>query len=148
MNFLKYPEITVSAVIFNKDEEVLLCKSHKWDDKYIIPGGHVEFGEKLEEALKREILEETALEIHSIKLIGIKECFYSNTYYSDRHFLFMDYICKTDGNNVVLNDEAEEYVWSTLEDAVSYDLGGFTESLLKKIADNDDKNREEVYYNY
>lgn len=55
---MKYPEPTVGAIIYNPDNKVLLCKAHKWNDKYIIPGGHIELGEKMEEALKREILEE------------------------------------------------------------------------------------------
>jgi nucleoside triphosphatase len=146
---LNHPELTVSAVIFNKADQILLCKSHKWDNKYIIPGGHVELGEKLEDALKREILEETALEIHSIKLIGIKECFYSNNYYKNRHFIFIDYICKTETANVVLNDEAEDYIWVSLENVDKYDLGGFTGSLINKIADDkDSSDKEEIYYNY
>lgn len=146
---LKHPELTVSAIIFNKKDEILLCKSHKWENKYIIPGGHVEFGEKLEDALKREILEETSLEIHSLKLIGIKECYYNNNYYRDRHFIFVDYICKTNMTDVLLNDEAEEYAWVPLSDYHSYELGGFTESLLNKITDKkDNSNKEEIYYNY
>lgn len=60
---MKYPEPTVGAVIFNPDNKILLCKSHKWDHKYVIPGGHIELGEKMEEALKREILEENEVTI-------------------------------------------------------------------------------------
>jgi len=56
---MKYPELTVSALIYNPQDQILLCRSHKWDDRYSIPGGHVEYGETLEEALRREIDEET-----------------------------------------------------------------------------------------
>ncbi|ADL12770.1 NUDIX hydrolase [Acetohalobium arabaticum DSM 5501] len=55
---MKYPEPTVGAVIFNPDDEILLCKSNKWDNKYVIPGGHIELGERMEKALIREIKEE------------------------------------------------------------------------------------------
>ena len=145
---MKYPELTVSAVIFNSENKILLCKSHKWDDKYVIPGGHVEHGEKLEDALRREIIEETGLSIYDIKPVGLKECFYSNDFYSDRHFIFMDYTCRTDSNNVVLNDEAQEYSWVALEEISDYPLGGFTEQLLKKIISQDAVNKECIYYNY
>ena len=147
---MKYPELTVSAVIFNSENKILLCRSHRWDDKYVIPGGHVEYGETLENALRREIMEETGLEIRDIKLLGIKECFYSNDYYKDRHFIFMDYRCKTDGREVTLNSEAEEYVWADLSELSEYELGGFTGSLLGKLVapneNNDDSER--IYYNY
>lgn len=146
---MKYPELTVSAVIYNKNNQVLLCKSHKWDNKYIIPGGHVEYGEKLEDALKREILEETGIEIHSIKPIGLKECFYSNKYYNNRHFIFMDYICRTETTKVILNDEAEEFAWVSLSDLHNYELGGFTESLLNKLKTNvNNQYKVDIYYNY
>ena len=48
---MKYPEPTVGAIIFNPDNKILLCKSHKWNNQYIIPGGHIELGEGMEEAL-------------------------------------------------------------------------------------------------
>ncbi len=145
----RYPELTVSAVIFNPQNEILLCRSHKWDDKFIIPGGHVEYGEKMEDALIREIDEETGLKIHDIRLLGIKECFYTNDFYKDRHFLFIDYQCRTDSIDVVLNDEAEEYVWVKLSDIDKYELGGFTASLLEKLTDKSKENdTENIYYNY
>ncbi len=40
-----FPEPTVRILIFNPRGEMLLTKSHKWNDKYVIPGGHIELGE-------------------------------------------------------------------------------------------------------
>lgn len=58
-----YPEPTCGALIFNPAGKIFLMKSYKWKDKYVIPGGHVELGEKIADALKREIKEETGLDI-------------------------------------------------------------------------------------
>lgn len=52
MSRQQFPEPTVGALIFNPEGKVLLMKSHKWHHKYVLPGGHVELGEKLEEALR------------------------------------------------------------------------------------------------
>ena len=145
---MKYPEFTVSAVIFNPENKILLCRSHKWNDKYVIPGGHVEYGEKMEDALVREILEETGLSVYDIRPAGLKECFYCSDYYSDRHFIFMDYTCRTDSSEVVLNDEAQEYIWVNPENISDYPLGGFTETLLNKLTGHDAEDRENIYYNY
>lgn len=145
----RYPEPTVGAIIFNPDGKILLCKSHKWQNKYVTPGGHIELGEKMEDALKREILEETGLNIYDIKLIGIKESIFSGTFHEKRHFIFIDYQCRTDSSDVVLNDEAEEYIWADMEHIESYDLGGFTKDLLVKLKNKDkSKNYAEIYYNY
>ncbi|MBL4934351.1 NUDIX domain-containing protein [Clostridium sp. YIM B02515] len=145
----RYPEPTVSAIIFNPDGKVLLCKSHKWDNKYVIPGGHVELGEKLEEALKREVREETGLEIYDIKLISLKESIYSDTFVEKKHFIFIDYVCKTSSSEVCLNDEAEEYEWADLEEIELYDLGGFTKELLVELRDrNESQHSVNIFYNY
>ncbi|KPU43246.1 nucleoside triphosphatase NudI [Oxobacter pfennigii] len=145
----RYPETTVSAVIFNPQEKILLCKSHKWGNKYVIPGGHIELGEKMEESLKREILEETGLNIYDIKLIGLKESIFSDTFHEKKHFIFIDYKCKTDSSNVVLNNEAEEYEWADMQQIENYDLGGFTKELLMLLRDkNKTENCVEIFYNY
>lgn len=145
----KYPEPTVSAIIFNPKGKILLCKSHKWGNKYVIPGGHIELGEKMEEALKREILEETGLNIYDIRLIGLKESIYSDTFHEKKHFIFIDYLCKTDSSDVLLNDEAETYEWVDINEIDHYDLGGFIKKLLLKLrSKNKSKGRIEIFYNY
>ena len=144
-----YPEPTVGAVIFNKENKILLCKSHKWNNQYVIPGGHIELGEQMEKALKREIYEETGLEIYDIKLIAIKESIYNKSFHEDKHFIFIDYVCKTKIDEVTLNDEAEEYIWIDINDVFNYDLGGFTRELLHKIKEQDkDNERIGIFYNY
>lgn len=145
----KYPEPTVGAVIFNPDGKVLLCKSHKWNHKYVIPGGHIELGEKMEDALRREVLEETGLHIYDIKLISLIESIYSNAFHEKKHFIFIDYTCKTDSSDVQLNEEADAYEWVDLEEIENYDLGGFVKELLLKLKNKkESENNVEIFYNY
>ncbi len=146
---MSYPEPAVSAIIFNPDNKILLCKSHKWSNKYVIPGGRIELGEKMEDALKREILEETGLEIYDIKLISLKEGIYHDSFHEKKHYIFIDYICKTDSYDVVLNDEAEEYVWVALEDTDKYELGGFLKDLFRELRDMEKSEyKTEIFYGY
>ncbi|OCL26572.1 ADP-ribose pyrophosphatase [Orenia metallireducens] len=146
---MQYPEPTVGAIIFNPDNKILLCKSHKWDNKYVIPGGHIELGESMEDALKREILEETGLEIYDIKLISLKESIYSDNFHKQKHFIFIDYICKTDSYSVTLNEEAQEYNWVDLDEIDNYKLGGFTKELLTELKNKQNsKHKTEIFYNY
>ena len=47
-----YPEPTVGALILNTQNKILLVKSHKWiNNRYSVPGGHVEIGESLSTAI-------------------------------------------------------------------------------------------------
>lgn len=146
---MNYPEVTVGAVIFNKKNEILLCKSSKWGNKYIIPGGHIELGEKMEDALKREMKEETGLDIYNINLLSIKESIYDKEVSTKKHFIFIDYTCKTDSTDVILNHEAESYVWTKLDKIHNYDLGGFVKELLIELKNkSNSKYKSEVFYGY
>jgi len=103
----------------------------------------------MEEALKREVLEETGLNIYDIKLISLKESIFSDTFYEKKHFIFIDYICKTDSSDVVLNDESEAYEWVDINDIDNYDLGGFTRELLLKLKYGDEsQDYVKIFYNY
>ncbi len=67
-------EVIARGVVIN-DNSILLCRSRK-TGHYYLPGGHVEFGEKSEIALRREINEETGLEARKAEFIGAFEnCF-------------------------------------------------------------------------
>ncbi len=145
----QYPELTVGATIFNSDGKVLLCKSHKWSNQFVIPGGHIELGETMEEAMKREVMEETGLTVYDTRMIGINESIFHPTFRERKHFVFINFICRTRDTVVRLNDESESYVWADLQEIEQYDLQEFTKALLLLLRDDDHaKNKTEIYYNY
>ncbi len=106
-----FPEPTVGILIFNPHGELFLVKTHKWHDKYGVPGGHIELGESAVEAAKREAREETGLEIRDLEFLCWQECVYDEQFWKPRHFIFLDFTAKMDQGEVVLNDEAEEFIW-------------------------------------
>ena len=121
-----FPEPTVGAFIFNSKGELLLLQSHKWPGRYVVPGGHVELGERLEEAVVRETMEETGLEVHAIEFINFQQFIYDPAFWKKRHFIFFDFACKTDSVDVRLNDEAEGYVWVEPHQALTLELDTYT----------------------
>jgi nucleoside triphosphatase len=126
-----FPEPTVGVFIFNKDGKLILLKSHKWPGKYVVPGGHVELGERLEEAVVRETKEETGLDVYDIEFINFQQFIYDPAFWKPRHFIFFDYACKTDATEVQLNDEAEEHVWVMLDAAVQLPLDIYTRTSIE-----------------
>jgi len=98
--------------IVGHEKEVLLVKTHKWGDKYSIVGGKVRRNERLEEALIREVNEETGLAAgigdHICTFDQIKN---SGYYLSGIQHIFVDKIVRVGSKKVRLNDEAQEYIW-------------------------------------
>jgi len=128
-----FPEPTVGIFIFNQSNELLLVKSHKWPGKYVVPGGHVELGERLEDAAIREAKEETGLDIYDLKFVNFQQFIYDPSFWKKRHYIFFDYFCRTDSLEVKLNDEAEEHVWVKPDAALHLPLDSYTRVSIEKI---------------
>ena len=128
----QFPEPTVGALIFNREGKLFLMRSHKWKGKWVVPGGHVELGERMEDALRREVKEETNLDIHEIEFLCFQEFIYDERFWKRSHFIFFDYACKTDSTDVRLNDEAEEYRWVTLDEALALPVEYYTAVAVRE----------------
>jgi len=113
-----FPAPTVGVFIFNSNGELLLLQSHKWPGRSVVPGGHVELGETLEQTVLREAKEETGLDVYDLEFICFQECIYDPAFWKPRHFIFFDYAAKTDSLDVQLNDEAEGYRWVKLDETL------------------------------
>lgn len=103
------------------EKEILLVKTHKWGDRYSIVGGKVKRNERLQQALLREVKEETKLSGE----VGAHLCTFdqlkgSGYYRAGIQHIFVDNIVKVNSKRVVLNDEAQDYIWVTPNDALEY----------------------------
>lgn len=128
-----YPEATVGALIVNEEGKVLIVQSSKWNNRYTVPGGHIELGERAEEAIKREVREETGLDVEPVKLLLVQQAIYPEDYHKHEHFLFMDYICKAKSSEVKLDGrELQGYVWVRPEDALKLDIEEYTRNFVVK----------------
>ncbi len=132
----QYPEPTVGALIFNEKNRLLIVKTHKWKGNYTIPGGHVELGERLEEAVKREIREETGLEMTRADFLCHQQFIYDDSFWEKRHFIFFDFVCRVEKGEVQLNEEAQEYAWVDLDDVHNYPIDKYLKFALSQLRDN------------
>jgi phosphoglycolate phosphatase-like HAD superfamily hydrolase/ADP-ribose pyrophosphatase YjhB (NUDIX family) len=130
-----FPLATVGALIFNSKNEALMIRTHKWSDKWGIPGGKIKFGETSEAALRREILEETGLKVSEIKFVLVQDCIHSKEFYRDAHFVLLNYTCRCAGKNprVKLNDEGREFRWVKLNEAKKLKLNTPTKILIDAV---------------
>jgi 8-oxo-dGTP pyrophosphatase MutT (NUDIX family) len=123
------------AVVFN-DHKVLLLKT-KSTGKYWFPGGGTHLGERLEEGLKREVREETGIDVEIIRLLKFKELFF---YYEPLdeayHALSFFYLCKplsitlAADDEVDQEDESEKPRWVELDTLRVTDMQTGAEDIL------------------
>lgn len=100
-------------------KEILLVKTHKWGGRYSIVGGRVRRNERLNDALAREVKEETGLKGY----VGENICTFdqiknSGYYLSGIQHIFVDKVVKVNSKKVRLNEEAQEYLWLPAEAAL------------------------------
>jgi len=129
------PVATVGGLIHDGAGKILMIRTHKWSHKWGIPGGKIERGESSEDALRREMMEETALEISDIRFVMVQDCINSPEFFRPEHFLLLNYLAKAESRDVTLNDEAEEFAWVTFEEAFKLDLNNATKILLDRVID-------------
>src|SRR5216683_710237 len=128
-----YPEPTVGALIVNKQGKILLTKSHKWFDKYTLPGGHIEVGETMKEAVIREVKEEVGLDVEVAEMLLMQEAIFAEEFWKKKHFIFFDFLCKSRDRGVKLdNRELQEHVWEYPGTAFRLELDSFTKKTLEK----------------
>jgi nucleoside triphosphatase len=127
-----YPEPTTGALIFDKEGRLFLMRSHKWEGKWVIPGGHVDLGERIEDAVRREVKEETNLDVYDVEFVCFQEFIYGDGFWKKKHFIFFDYACKTNSTDVVLNHEAQEYAWVSLDDLQSLPVEAYTWNVIRE----------------
>ncbi len=128
------PISTVGALIYNALDQVLLVRTDKWSSKWGIPGGKIEYGESSEEALRREVAEETKLEITEIKFAIVQDCIESEDFYRPEHFILINYSCRLSGEpDVTLNEEAQAFCWINESAALQLNLNQPTRTLIEDV---------------
>ena len=126
----KRPKIIVSALI-EKNDKILLIKERLEDNKehWIIPGGTVEFGESLEEALKREIKEETGLAIDVVKFVDFTEAIHVNY---DYHTVIFFFLAKPLSEDITLDQKGLDAQFFTKEEIKKLDLISSAQQMLER----------------
>jgi len=111
------PILTTDGIIL-KNRKILLVKRQipPFINYWVIPGGHVDYGERVEEALKREMKEELGVSVKIKKLIGV----YSDPKRDPRyHTVSAVYLCQpirqAQGGKICLDREASEFKYFSLK---------------------------------
>lgn len=105
---LSYP--CVICLCVNESGEVLLIKQSYGESRFVLVAGFIKEGENAEDAARREVAEETGLEISSLS-------YAFSRYYEPRDNLMTAYICRVKKAELRLSNEVEQAKWVTPEEA-------------------------------
>ena len=110
----EHPLPAVSCVLFNEKGQVLMArrKNPPAQGKWSLPGGVIKTGEELEDALKREMSEESGLEVKVDSLLSVSSRIVKNAKGEVQyHFVLLDYLCKQIGGLLKAGSDASEIRW-------------------------------------
>lgn len=124
------PIICVGALVCCSCGQVLLVQTTKWRGLWGVPGGKVDWGETLEQAVRRELLEETGLVLQKVQQVQLQEAVLSTEFYKETHMILVDFLAWADGQ-VIPNEEIVAWKWLSLNEALEYPLNSYTYTLLK-----------------
>lgn len=122
-------KIAEYAVIINDDKYLLLrfSKEANAGEKWIFPGGRLEIGETPKEGLKREVKEETNLDVEVIKPLDVLMWGVGD---DERYAAF--FLCKIVGSaDIKLSQEHQEYKWVEFNEDVDFHEKGFKNIIMK-----------------
>jgi len=132
----KHPLLGVGALIFTRAGRrgpILLVERGGKPLKgyWSLPGGLVEPGEQLEDAVRREVKEETGLEIQPMRLFEIfLRIMRDEQGRVEYHYVLADYVCKVVGGNLRAGDDVSRAQWARRSELERYRL---TEGTLEVI---------------
>jgi 8-oxo-dGTP diphosphatase len=128
---------SVVAVILNERNEVLLTRRNipPFQGEWVMPGGKIDLGEPIKEAIQREVMEEVGLEVEVGDLIDVFEHVTPGD--DNYHFIIIYYRCHPTHQDLNHNrEEVEEARWVAQADLPGYKMPVGTRFILRKIFPN------------
>jgi len=133
--------IIVVGIIQNSRDEYLICKKPVtrgvFPGQWALPGGGIEAGERMIDALRREIREEVGIEIEAIEPMFFKDGqhlkLFPNASSQNIYMIFLLFSCRACSEDVRLGDEFEEYAWVKKEALQDYDLNEQTKDTFAHL---------------
>lgn len=130
----KHPLVGVGALIYDRDRVLMAERGGEplkgW---WSIPGGLVEAGESLDAAVRREIREETGLEVKPLGVLKIFERIIPDAQgAAEYHYVLIDYVCRITGGTLRAGDDVSRTEWVRRRDLKNLRITEGTLAVIEK----------------
>ncbi len=126
------PLVGAGAVVYDGPKVLLVKrKCPPNESRWALPGGLVELGERVQDAVVREVKEETDLEVVLEGLLDVATDIHLDERSRPRyHYVLVDYLARRVGGRVRLNEESSDFGWFTATQARKLDMSEGTREVL------------------
>ncbi len=131
----KMPVVAVGALIL-QDRNILLVRrtNEPGKGKWSIPGGTVELGESLKDAVAREVYEETGLVVEVSELLDIIEVIRRDDAGKIVfHYVILDYLAKPVGGTLRAASDASDVIWASVDEIMNMEITDSLRKMLRKL---------------
>lgn len=133
----EYPEKPVAGVgiiIYDKGKVLIIKRAFEPSkDRWSIPGGAIELGERVRDAARREVYEELGLEVEIKDVIEVLD----NIVYEEKrikyHFVLIDFWAEIQDGSLKLSHECLDAAWVSKDELDSYDLTKGARRAIEKV---------------
>jgi len=128
----RWPAVGVGGVIVDAGRALLVRRAKApLAGRWSVPGGTVEPGEGLQEALAREVLEETGLRVRPGAVLKVFDRIERERGALRFHYVIVDYLCELLGGEARAGSDAEAVAWVAEEDLAGYELTPDLQEVLR-----------------
>lgn len=133
----EYPErplVGVGGVVIAHDRALLIRRGGPpLAGEWSIPGGMLELGETIEQAVRRELAEETGIEVRVLPLIEVFErIFPDSAGRTQYHFVILDYLCELVNGEPHAASDVTDVAWAAEGDLARYSLTPVATRVVKR----------------
>lgn len=130
-----YPIPAVGVFVFHKNGIYMIKKGRGiFEGQWCTPGGKIEYGEDILDTVRREVLEETNLEIENINFVTYEQTIeYDEKNNVSRHFVFFNFKATVKSGNPIAADDASEIQLIPINELKSINLSSPTIRTLKRL---------------
>lgn len=128
------PFLGVGALIFENGKLLIVERaSEPFKGYWSLPGGILETGEKLETGVRREVREETGLEVEPLSVFEIFERIIADAEgKAEYHYVVIDYLCRRVGGHLASASDASGVAWVSEQSLRDYRLTDGTLSVVER----------------